>query len=74
VTHFVSASCKGEYCKQQYYNWTWEEMETCYSPATHKVAEEIPNDDPMPYRHELTQYLCCRHFSSLMRNDCGGVK
>lgn len=49
-SHFVSKSCDGEYCRM------------CEEPASHKVGEELPWDDPMQNRHNLTAYLCCGHF------------
>lgn len=52
--HFVSASCKGEYCS------------ICKAPATHKVGEEIMADDPNPVRHNLTAYICCEHFRLIL--------
>jgi hypothetical protein len=48
--HFVSASCGGETCS------------ICHRPATHKVSEEIMDDDERPIRHPLAAYLCCRCF------------
>ena len=33
MKHFISASCGGEVCR-------------CGTKATHKIAEEIPHDDP----------------------------
>lgn len=56
--HFVSASCRGERCH------------VCGSNATHKIGEEIAHDDPNPYRHNLTSYLCCIHFSVVIRANC----
>lgn len=53
AAHFVSASCRGEECR-------------CGAPATHKVGEEIPHDDPAPIRHGLTAYICCGCFAHLM--------
>jgi hypothetical protein len=56
MNHFVSASCTGETCR-------------CGRPATHKVGEEIPSDEPrdlipgtafMVQRHNFTAYVCCR--------------
>ena len=47
--HWVSASCGGEVCG-------------CGAPATHKMGEEIMHDDPNPYRHNLTAYVCCACF------------
>jgi hypothetical protein len=61
--HFVSGSCRGEFCA------------VCGAAATHKVGEEIPHDDPDPGRHNLTAYLCCRHFGLVLgpmaRRRCG---
>lgn len=60
---FVSASCKGEVCT------------ICGQPATRKVAEEIPHDDPTrEYRHGLTAYVCTNHFEMIMNygNGKGG--
>ncbi len=65
--HFISASCGGEHCR------------ICGEPATHKVGEEIPHDEPNPWpmatakfmsirgagRHNFTAYVCCRHFREL---------
>lgn len=48
--HFVSGCCEGEVCR------------VCAAPATHKVGEEIQDDDPLPHRHNLTAYVCCTHF------------
>lgn len=53
MSHFVSATCKGERCR-------------CGAAATHKLGEEIPPDDPLPNRHELTAYVCCRHFAEVV--------
>ncbi len=50
---FVSATCGGERCH-------------CGKPAVKKVGEEIPFDDPMPARHNLTAYICARHYAELM--------
>lgn len=52
--HFVSASCNGERCR------------ICKLPATHKLGEEIPHDDPLPARHNLTAYICCAHFIEIV--------
>ena len=54
MKHFVSASCAGEHCS------------VCGVPATHKVGEEIPFDDPTPKRHNLTAYVCCKHFGDIL--------
>jgi hypothetical protein len=50
---FVSVTCGGEYCR-------------CGEPAVRKVGEEIPCDDPCPRRHNLTAYVCARHYAELM--------
>jgi len=52
--HFVSKSCKGENCR------------VCGAPATHKVGEEIAHDDPNQARHNLTAYVCCKDFRTIM--------
>jgi hypothetical protein len=44
----------------------------CEQDATHKVGEELALDDPNPYRHNLTAYVCCRCFGRLMRVNCAG--
>lgn len=46
---FVSKTCEGERC-------------FCGAPAVRKVGEEIPYDDPLPHRHNLTAYICAKHF------------
>ena len=57
-SHFVSASCQGEHCA------------VCHQPATHKLEEAIQHDDPNPIRHELTAYVCCRHFRMIVGGSC----
>jgi hypothetical protein len=52
--HWVSETCRGEVCSM------------CGQPATHKVGEEIPHDDPLPTRHNLTAYVCCQEFMRIM--------
>lgn len=52
--HFVSAAMQGWNCS------------CCGEPATHKVGEYIPHDDPQPIRHELTTTLCCVCYSIIM--------
>jgi hypothetical protein len=49
----VSAACQGERC--------W-----CGASAAKKVGEEIMFDDPIPHRHNLTAYICARHYAELM--------
>lgn len=50
-----------------------DEVCSCGAPATHKIGEEIPGDDPMPDRHNLTAYVCCRCFTRLLgpATGCG---
>src|SRR3954452_3015763 len=54
VTPWRSASCIGEVCSM------------CGAPAAAKVGEEIAHDDPHPYRHNLTAYVCAEHFGQIM--------
>lgn len=62
--HYVSLTCQGVRCSM------------CGLPATHKVGEEIAHDDPNPIRHNLTAYVCCAHFTTIMGLawPCDGVK
>ena len=48
-----SRACIGEKCR-------------CGAPASKKVGEEILFDDPNPARHNLTAYLCAKHYAELM--------
>jgi len=57
---FTSVCCGGEVCSM------------CGKPAGEKVEEAIFHDDPRPYRHPLTAYLCHEHFSQIM--DRGGYR
>lgn len=59
--HFVSASCKGEFCGMCY-----REEPLVRIPASHKVGEEFASDDPSQMRHNLTQYVCCLHFKMIV--------
>lgn len=52
--HHVSSSCVGESCN------------ICGDPSKHKVGEEILWDDPAPYRHNFTAYVCCDCFEMIM--------
>lgn len=54
ITHDVSRACSGEFCR------------VCGLSATHKLAEEILFDDPLPARHPLTAYVCCAHFLEIV--------
>jgi hypothetical protein len=51
---FVSGCCGGEICS------------LCGAPAEHKIGETIFYDDPMPRRHNLTAYICHKHFREIM--------
>jgi len=52
--------------------FTGENCGICYRanlmvPATHKVGEELSQHyPPIHERHNLTQYVCCTHFTVLM--------
>lgn len=59
-THFVSASCDGEICFPCY------QVGRKSTPATHKVGEEMSHDDPNQNRHNLTAYVCCNCFGSIV--------
>lgn len=50
MLHFISRSSVGEVCR------------ICRDPATHKLGEEIPHDDPWRDRHNATAYVCCPCF------------
>ncbi len=52
---FISACCEGVKCS------------VCSKPATHKIGEEIQNDDPFPNRHNLTAYVCTEHFNMVLK-------
>jgi len=59
--HFVSTSCRGVNCH------------ICHdkgleAPSSHKVGEEIAHDEPGLPRHNLTAYVCCACFRSIMGN------
>ncbi len=54
VETWVSKSCHGETCSM------------CGKPAAAKVGEEIFDDDPHPYRHNFTAYVCADHFAQIM--------
>jgi hypothetical protein len=56
---FISKYCKGEKC-----GMCWNQ-ERKLVPATHKVEETIFDDDPNRNRHNLTQYVCDKHFTSI---------
>ncbi len=58
--HFVSASCRGVNCGMCI------RLHGVLAPATHKVGEEIMHDDPAEARHNLTQYVCCKHYCEIM--------
>jgi hypothetical protein len=47
-----SKSCVGEKCR-------------CGNDAAAKVGEEIAFDDPLRERHNLTAYVCEKHFREL---------
>tara|TARA_R110000796_G_scaffold164498_3_gene281358 strand:+ start:1537 stop:2154 length:618 start_codon:yes stop_codon:yes gene_type:complete len=45
-----------------------EKCFVCKEEAYHKVNENVFDDDPIQTRHELTTYLCCKHFQMIMGN------
>lgn len=49
-----SKCCEGEACSM------------CNAPAVAKVGEEMFDDDPNPIRHNLTAYVCAKHFTDIM--------
>jgi hypothetical protein len=53
MEHFISRTCSGAKCS------------ICGHDATHKVGEEIANDDPNMFRHNYTAYVCCEHFKQI---------
>lgn len=55
-----SATCEGERC-------------FCGAAAEYKVGEEIPFDDPIPNRHNLTAYVCGLHFREIMGPIAGSA-
>ena len=66
--HFVSACCQGEICGMCYRETVNPDNLTqrVRIPATHKVGEEILHDDPNQMTHNLTQYVCCKHFQAIV--------
>lgn len=38
----------------------------CGGPASHKIGEEIPFDDPRQPRHNMTAYVCCGCFRTVL--------
>lgn len=57
MTRFVSKFCKGELC-------------FCGEPAEHKI-EELQPDDPLPFKHPLSSYICHAHFRQIMGPAAG---
>ncbi len=67
--HFVSGSCEGVVCGHADLdgaNHASDGVRICGQPATHKVGEVIMHDDPNPNRHNLTMYVCCKHFGEIL--------
>ncbi len=58
MTHFRSQTCNGVPCSIC-------QRQGKRSAAFHKVGEEIPPDATFG-GHNLTQYVCCRHFCEIM--------
>lgn len=57
MSHFVSKGCSGKVCH------------ICLSTATHKVKEQVFEDDPEPNRQGYSSYVCSHHFAALMGAD-----
>jgi hypothetical protein len=62
MNNFVSKCCGGEVCGM----CSKESNGVIKIPATHKVGEETFDDDPRLSFHNLTQYVCCKHFQAIM--------
>lgn len=62
---FVSGSCLGEVCGICLKHLGVRVTATC------KVGEEIAFDDPSQHRHNLTAYLCSRHFDEVFAPPTG---
>jgi len=78
--HPVSNSCIGEPCvmcqreKKSHQTIRGVSVDTSDDReyATHKVGEEIAEDDPNPARHNLVAYVCCKHFREVFGDwACG---
>jgi hypothetical protein len=54
MAYWRSKCCEGEKCA------------LCDEPAAAKIGEEIFDDDPHPIRHNLTAYVCAKHFAEIM--------
>jgi hypothetical protein len=82
--HYVSPTCVGEICGYETHDMGNDSLGShraiiCARPATHKIGEEIADDEPLPgdlkplagvvtagnFRHNLTTYVCCEHFGRL---------
>jgi hypothetical protein len=65
---YVGGSCIGKICL----------IDNCGKDATHKVGEEIFDDEPHKIRHELTNYVCCGHYQMILgeaaEQQCKGLK
>lgn len=62
---FVSGSCLGEICSICLKHLGIRVSATC------KVGEEVAFDDPNPHRHNLTAYLCSKHFDEIFSPPTG---
>ncbi len=62
MPHHVSSTCIGEVCGA---------CLPAQVQATHKLGEEIAHDDPSPSRHNLTAYVCCKHFVLILGKAAG---
>ena len=53
TAHAGSAVCQGETCR----------FDGCTAAATHKLLEELGQNDPIPKRQ--TSFVCCVHFRAI---------
>lgn len=51
----VGGSCVGEICL----------INDCGKDATHKVGEEITDEDSNPTRSNFVNYVCCEHYQMI---------
>lgn len=74
MTHFESKSCAGELCGMCVREFHTNDFPT--RQATHKIGEEFPSDAPaeMTFCHNLTQYVCCRHFVAVVGDAAHGQR
>ncbi len=52
---YVSKDCVGKICP----------IDKCGQDATHKINEEMLDEEPNPERNNLTSHVCCEHYQSI---------